>query len=199
MANPYSIELRKPKPFAEFTVPALLSEADKILTQLPGSITEAKKHKLMEPLTYIWANVQGDFRKKLNQSISTHCPNLQVIRWLPKVKAIIEKQAYNTTRGGHGHVYFVLVDAEKFSSTQSAFGIYVGQSKYVPERRYKNHKSGKHASRIVQKEGRFILESLSYHFSPITRDEAMRLETECLKALRTANLKNLPAKIIKGS
>ena len=199
MADYYSIELRKPKPFSGFTDTALFSEADKILSQLPSSIEEAQYHKLMEPLAYIWANLKRDDRKELNQSISTHFPGLQVIRWLPKAKAIIEKQSSKRTKGGNGHVYFVLFDATKYSSTQSACGIYVGQSIYTPERRFKNHRAGKHASSIVQNEGRFILESLSYQFSPISRDEALRLEAKCLVELRSANLKNLPAKIIRGS
>jgi len=199
MADNYSIELRKPKPFREFAIPSLFTEARKIINQLPCSIEEAQKDKLIEPLTYIWANLKGAERKELNLSISARFPGLQVIRWLPKVKSIIEKQAYNSTKGGHGHVYFVLLDAKDFPSVQSAFGIYVGQSNYTPERRLKNHKSGKHASSTVQKRGHFILESLSYRFSPITRDEALRLEAECLRRLRAENLKNLPAKIVKGS
>jgi len=199
MNDKYLKELRKPKPFSGLSDTELLNQAAEIITELPETFEEAQFNRLLEPLSYIWGNLSTENRTALNKMLTAHCSGLQVIRWLPKVQAIIEKQSYKKTKGGHGHVYFILLDRTQIRTTSTNCGIYIGQSMYTPERRFKNHKSGKHASRIVRDHGQFILESLSYHFSPITRDEAIRLETECLKALRTANLKNLPAKIIKGS
>ena len=198
MAEDYNIELRKAKPFAKYTQVELAKTAEQILGKLPRSVGEAQFDSLMEPLSYIWANLPKSDRKKLNQSISKDYPKLQVIHWLPKVKAIIEKQSYRKTPRGHGHVYFVLIDATKYISEEKTYGIYVGQSKYTPERRLKNHRAGKHASKIVQRKGKFIIESLSYKYSPISRDEALRLEAKCLAELKSANLKNLPEKLIRG-
>lgn len=199
MNDKYLKELRKPKPFSGLTVTELLNLAGEIITQLPRTLKEAQFNGLIEPLSYIWGNLSAENRKALNKMLTAHCSGLQVIRWLPKVKAIIEKQAYKKTKGGHGHVYFVLFDATKFSSTQSSWGIYVGQSKYTPERRFENHRSGKHASGIVREKGKFVLQSLSYNFAPISRKESIRLEAHLLKELRGANFGNLPAKIIRGS
>jgi predicted GIY-YIG superfamily endonuclease len=199
MTDDYKIELRKAKPFAGYTQVELASTAEQILAKLPKSVEEAQFDSLMEPLSFLWNILSKPQRTKLNKAMNAHAAGLQAIRWLPKVKAIIERQSHRETPRGHGHVYFVLIDATKYISEEKTYGIYVGQSKYTPERRLKNHQSGRHASPIVRDHGQFILESLSYRFAPISKKEALRLEAECLRALKSAKLSNLPEKIIRGS
>ena len=199
MAKDYSKELRKVKPFAKYTQAALVREAEEILSQLPKTFKEAQMDSFMEPLSYIWYQLRRPHRSKLNKALNSHASRLQAIRWLPEVKALIEKEKFKKTERRSGHVYFILLDATEYKNAKSACGIYIGQSMYTPERRFENHKAGNHASRIVEKKGKFILKSLSYHFCPISRGEAIRLETEILKLLRSANLEYLPEKIIKGN
>ena len=199
MNDKYLKELRKPKPFSGLADTELLNQAAEIITQLPETLEEAQFNRLLEPLSYIWGNLGTENRTALNKMLTAHCSGLQVIFWLPKVKAIIEKQSYKKTKGGHGHVYFILLDRTQFKTTSTNCGIYIGQSKYTPDRRFKNHLSGRHASRVVRDYGKFVLQSLSYNFVPISRKESIRLEAHLLKELREANFINLPAKIIKGS
>lgn len=191
-------ELRKPKPFDAFSHAELLEKAATLLAQLPKTLMEAQFSALIEPLSYIWANLDKRHRTQLNQMLTAHCPDLQVIRWLPKLKARIEKQRYTATKGGHGHVYFILLDRTDVVSSDCNSGLYIGQSKYSPQRRFEHHKSGRHASIVVQKHGQFVLESLSYTFAPISREEAIRIEALLLNELRQANLSNLPKKLIEG-
>lgn len=199
MNDKYLKELRNPKPFSGLTVTELLNQAAEIITKLPDTLEEAQFNRLLEPLSYIWGNLSAENRKALNKMLTAHCSGLKVIRWLPKVKAIIEKQAYKKTKGGHGHVYFVLLDRTRVKATSTNCGIYIGQSKYTPERRFRNHLSGRHASGVVRDYGKFVLQSLSYNFVPISRKESIRLEAHLLKELRGANFENLPEKMIRGS
>ena len=198
MTENYKRELCKAKPFAAFTQTELLEKAVTLLTQLPKTLKEAQYNTLIEPLSYLWANLDKRHRKQFNQMLTAHCRGLQVIPWLPKLKARIEKQSFTATKGGQGHVYFILLDRSKVVSSDCKTGLYIGQSQYRPKRRFQHHKSGKHASRVVQKHGAFVLESLSYIFAPIRRKEAIRIEARLLNELRAANLSNLPKKLIKG-
>ena len=198
MADDYKIELRKPKPFAKYTQAELASTAEQILAKLPRSAEKAQFDSLMEPLSYLWSMLSKPERTKLNKAMNAHATGLQAIRWLPKVKALIEKQSFKKTKGGSGHVYFILLDQTRFVTTNTKCGIYIGQSKYVPQKRFEQHKTGIRASGEVHRNGRCVLQSLSYIFAPINIAEAKRLEAECHKVICAARLKNLPKKIVQG-
>ena len=198
MAEDYNIELCKAKPFAKYTQAELASTAEQILGELPKSFEEAQFDSLMEPLSYLWNILSKPQRTKLNKAMNAHAAGLQAIRWLPKVKALIEKQSFKETKGGSGHVYFILLDQTRFVMPYPKCGIYIGQSKYVPLKRFEQHKAGIRASGEVRRNGRCVLQSLSYRFTPINIAEAKRLETECHKVICSAKLTNLPKKIVQG-
>ena len=151
MADDYKIELRKAKPFAKYTQAELASTAEELLHRLPKSFEEAQFDSLMEPLSYLWSMLSKPERTKLNKAMNAHATGLQAIRWLPKVKALIEKQSFKKTKGGSGHVYFILLDQTRFVTTNTKCGIYIGQSKYVPQKRFEQHKTGIRASGEVRR------------------------------------------------
>lgn len=198
MAEDYKIELSKAKPFAKYTQAELGSTAEQILAKLPRSEEKAQFDSLMEPLSYLWSMLSKPERTKLNKAMNAHAAGLQAIRWLPKVKTLIEKQGFKKTKGGSGHVYFILLDQTRFVTIGTKCGIYIGQSKYVPQKRFKQHRAGIRASGEVHRNGRCVLQSLSYRFTPINIAEAKRLEAECHKVICAARLKNLPKKIVQG-
>ena len=198
MAVDYKIELRKARPFAKYTQAELASTAEQILAKLPKSVKEAQFNSLMEPLSYIWSLLSKPQCTKLNKAMNAHASGLQAIRWLPKVKALIEKQSFKKTKGGSGHVYFILLDQTRFVTPEPKCGIYIGQSKYVPQKRYEQHAAGIRASGEVNRNGKYVLQSLSYRFTPINTAEAKRLEAECHKVICSAKLTNLPKKIVQG-
>jgi hypothetical protein len=200
MAEDYNIELCKAKPFAKYTQVELASIAEQILGKLPKSFEGAQFHPLMEPLSYLWKLLRKPQRTKLNTAMNAHVAGLQAVRWLPKVKALIEKQSFKKTKSGSGHVYFILLDQTRFVTTNklTRCGIYIGQSKYIPHKRFKQHKAGIHASGEVRRNGKYILNSLSYKFTPINIAEAKRLEAECYEIICAAKLTYLPRKIVQG-
>jgi hypothetical protein len=198
MAEDYNRELRKAKPFAKFTQIELASTAGQILGKLPKSFEGAQFHPLMEPLSYLWKLLRKPERTKLNKAMNAHAAGLKPIRWLPKVKALIEKQSFKKTKGGSGHVYFILLDQTRFVMPSPKCGIYIGQSKYVPQKRYEQHTAGIRASGEVHRNGRYVLQSLSYKFTPISIAEARRLEAECHKIICAAKMTDLPKKIVHG-
>ena len=198
MTDDYKRELRKAKPFAKYTQVELASTAEQILAKLPKSAEGAQFHPLMEPLSYVWSLLSKPQRTKLNKAMNAHASGLQAIRWLPKVKALIEKQGFKKTKGGSGHVYFILLDQTRFVMPNPKCGIYIGQSKYVPQKRYEQHAAGIRASGEVNRNGKYVLQSLSYRFTPINIAEARRLEAECYEVICAAKLTNLPKKIVHG-
>ena len=198
MAEDYNIELCKAKPFAKYTQAELASTAEQILAKLPKSFEEAQFYSLMEPLSFVWNLLSKPQRTKLNKAMYTHAAGLQAIRWLPEVKALIEKQGFKAKKGGSGHVYFILLDQTRFVTTNTKCGIYIGQSKYVPQKRFEQHKAGIRASGEVNRNGKYVLQSLSYSITPINIAEAKRLEAECHKIICAAKLTNLPKKVVHG-
>ena len=140
MAKDYNIELYKAKPFAKYTQAELASTAEQILAKLPKSIEEAQFDSLIEPLSYLWNLLGKPHRSKLNKAMNAHAAGLQAIRWLPKVKTLIEKQSFKKTKGGSGHVYFILLDQTRYVTTNTKCGIYIGQSKYVPQKRFEQQR-----------------------------------------------------------
>lgn len=198
MADDYKIELCKAKPFAKYTQAELASTAEQILAKLPKSVKEAQFDSLIEPLSFVWNLLSKPQRTKLNKAMNAHAAGLQAIRWLPEVKALIEKQGFEANKGGSGHVYFILLDQARFVIPYPKCGIYIGQSKYVPQKRYEQHAAGIRASGEVNRNGRYVLQSLSYRFTPINIAEARRLEAECHKVICSAKLTNLPKKIVQG-
>ena len=198
MAEDYKIELRKAKPFAKYTQVELAKTAEQILGKLPKSFKVAQFHPLVEPLSYIWKLLRKPQRSNINKAMNAHATGLKPIRWLPTVKALIEKQSFKKTKGGSGHVYFILLDQTRFVTTNTKCGIYIGQSKYIPQKRYEQHVADIRASGEVHRNGRYVLQSLSYRFTPINIAEARRLEAECHKIICAAKLTNLPKKVVHG-
>jgi len=198
MAEDYNIELRKAKPFAKYTQVELAKTAEQILGKLPKSFEVAQFHPLVEPLSYIWKLLRKPQRSNINKAMNAHATGLKPIRWLPTVKALIEKQSFKKTKGGSGHVYFILLDQTRFVIPYPKCGIYIGQSKYVPQKRYEQHAAGIRASGEVNRNGKYVLHSLSYRFTPINIAEARRLEAECHKIICSAEMTDLPKKIVHG-
>ena len=189
-------ELLKEKPFGEYSKSNLLDLTNRLISDKP-----LENKYLIEPLSYIWGNLKGTHRTEFNQKMPK---DLLPIRWLPKVKNYLHSIKFHSTPRGQGHVYFIPVKLNKFVSIghqTKQYGVYIGSSKWSPEKRLSQHLEGGHlANREVCKYSyQFYLVSLSHIFGPISRMEADRIELHCLKYLREdANFKNLPKKIILG-
>jgi hypothetical protein len=190
----YLNELMRDQPFEGHSQAELLKKGLALIKVLTDC--EDKLNPLLEPLSYIWSELIDGPRKELNQEMSQK--GLVPIRWLAKVKRITNGIPYTQTARGRGHVYFILLDESQMTSV-SKIGLYIGQSVYSPQRRFENHRNGINASRHVHNKGKFVLQSLSYKFKPISNSESKRLEKECLKTLRAKQFQNLPAKLIRGA
>ncbi len=96
---------------------------------------------------------------------------MQPIDWWEQAREASLK--IRKTTGGNHHLYVVLLDGYVAGSR---YGLYVGESRYTPERRFANHKSGEHASRHVLRKGVCLLPELYRHLNPLSRAEAKALE-----------------------
>ena len=103
--------------------------------------------------------------------------------WESAVQA--SQSVQKSTRGNH-HVYVVLLDGYQ---RDSRYGLYVGESRYTPERRYDNHKAGKHASRHVLRKGVCLLFDLFRHLNPLTREEAKDIEVKLAEAFKAVGIR----------
>jgi hypothetical protein len=81
-------------------------------------------------------------------------------------------------------VYVVLLERD-----DSAHELYVGLTGLTPDERYRNHKSGCQASRVVRRYGIGLLPALYRHLNPLDWEPAQLAEVELAAALRTTGLR----------
>jgi hypothetical protein len=94
----------------------------------------------------------------------------------------------------HHHVYVVLLDAKAARDRKilkanphrdkSKPCVYVGMTGLAPEERFRNHKNGIKAARIVQKFGVRLLPELYECFNPMPFAVAAEMERELAEELR---------------
>ena len=95
---------------------------------------------------------------------------LQPIDWLDSARDVVAKVQKKTS--GNLHVYCILVGG---FVKGSVYGVYIGETRYKPENRFSQHKSG---IRSARRASRFItlLPSLYRHINPLSRSEGKELE-----------------------
>jgi predicted GIY-YIG superfamily endonuclease len=111
--------------------------------------------------------------------------------WLTTARRVarrIRAETRNAPGAAH-HVYVVLL--EGCGTAEGDDGLYVGQSYYSPEERFKQHKDGHRASRVVKKHGVRLLPKLYQHLNPLAQWEALDIEARLAEALRSAGLPNV--------
>jgi predicted GIY-YIG superfamily endonuclease len=63
-------------------------------------------------------------------------------------------------------------------------GYYVGMTGLTPEERFRNHKTGRKAARVVKKYGERLVPKLYSHLNPMTYLKAKRMELALADSLR---------------
>jgi hypothetical protein len=109
---------------------------------------------------------------------------MRYIDWLPAAYEIA--LSFKAIATGRSNIYLVLLD---FSDRDSAYGIYVGMSKYSPAQRFDQHKAGIRAAGSVLKRGIEVLTGPTMHLQFIKRSEAARIEIQLAQALSEAGLR----------
>jgi hypothetical protein len=104
------------------------------------------------------------------------------VDWLPLVYEIA--LAFRAEATGRSNIYLVLLDYRE----RSAYGVYVGMSRYSPADRFDQHKAGIRAAGSVLKRGLEVLTGPTLHLQRIGRSEAERIEFELACALGDAGL-----------
>src|SRR5258708_516669 len=104
------------------------------------------------------------------------------------------KVAAQKDGGFHHHVYVVLLDAKVARGAKVLKAnpkrdpakpcIYVGMTGLKPEERFRNHKEGIKAARVVQKHGLRLLRPLFECLNPMPFDAATQMERELAEDLR---------------
>jgi hypothetical protein len=108
---------------------------------------------------------------------------MRYIDWLPTAYEITF--GFQASAKGRSNIYLVLLD---FSDRDSAYGVYVGMSKYSPAQRFDQHKAGIRAAGSVLKRGIEVLTGPTLHLQYIKRSEAARIEEQLAQALAAAGL-----------
>jgi hypothetical protein len=109
---------------------------------------------------------------------------MRYIEWLPAAYEVALK--CKSSAKGRTNIYLVLLDYE---DQDSAYGVYVGMSKYSPAQRFDQHKAGIRAAGSVLKRGIEVLTGPTLHLQYIKRSEAARIESQLAEALAAAGLK----------
>ncbi len=63
-------------------------------------------------------------------------------------------------------------------------GYYVGMTGLTPEERFRNHKTGRKAARVVRKYGERLVPKLYSHLNPMTYQKVQRMEVASADSLR---------------
>jgi hypothetical protein len=85
---------------------------------------------------------------------------IKPIPWLASAKNSLEILEPPSPGQYQGHLYVVLVGG--FTEQSQFYGAYVGSSRYTPETRFKQHKNGQNASKLVKNRGLQVLRSLCW-------------------------------------
>jgi predicted GIY-YIG superfamily endonuclease len=85
------------------------------------------------------------------------------------------------TPPGHHSVYVVYLRNPRGDGQA---GYYVGMTGLTPEARFKNHKAGVKAARIVRKHGERLVPKLYAHLNPMTYADAKVMEGVLADSLR---------------
>jgi hypothetical protein len=107
---------------------------------------------------------------------------MRYVDWLPVAYEIA--LGFQAKGKGRSNIYLVLLDYRE----RSAYGVYVGMSKYSPAERFDQHKAGIRAAGSVLKRGLEVLTGPTMHLRWIKRSEAERIEFELAQALGAAGL-----------
>ena len=86
-------------------------------------------------------------------------------------------------RKGHHSVYVVYLRNPKGDGKA---GYYVGMTGLSPADRFKNHKSGHKAAKVVKKYGERLVPRLYAHLNPMPFEAAARMEQDLADDLRRA-------------
>ncbi len=82
---------------------------------------------------------------------------------------------------GHHSVYVVYLRNPKGDGRA---GYYVGMTGLAPEERFRNHKEGVKAARVVSRCGERLVPKLYAHLNPMSYDEAIAMEVRLANELR---------------
>jgi predicted GIY-YIG superfamily endonuclease len=82
---------------------------------------------------------------------------------------------------GHHSVYVVYLRNPRGDGQA---GYYVGMTGLSPEQRFKNHKAGIKAARVVRKHGERLVPKLYAHLNPMTYENAKAMEVMLADSLR---------------
>lgn len=138
-----------------------------------------------ETLTDCWNILRARSRPRPVRRLERAVAELEAapVEWLDVARSVCGR-FHRTTRGNH-HLYAVLLDG---FVAKGRFGVYVGESRYTPERRIMQHLAGLRASGVAQRRGVALLPSLVAHLNPLGRQEAKELEIELARALKAAGI-----------
>jgi predicted GIY-YIG superfamily endonuclease len=91
------------------------------------------------------------------------------------------KASRKSAKSDHHHVYVVYLRDPKGDGKA---GYYVGMTGLSPERRFRNHKAGIKAARVVRKYGERLVPRLYAHLNPMPYARAKDMEVMLADSLR---------------
>jgi hypothetical protein len=172
------------RPFQGLAQPEIVIQLERALTGADGVTGAHCIHELWmrgemsnnveRALERLWARAAA--------SVPEWLP-MRYVDWLPTAYDIALE--FRSKGKGRSNIYLVLLD---YQERDSAYGVYVGMSKYSPAQRFDQHKAGIRAAGAVLKRGIEVLTGPTLHLQFIKRSEAARIEEELALALASAGL-----------
>ena len=162
------------RPYEGFSSEAIVEE------MLSGFISHD-----IEVCTYCFEELACRKHNKINSKREKlTAKHLEPIAWLETAAGITQK--YKSTTKGHCNVYIILLKG--MDAGNPGYALYVGQSYHSPEKRFQQHREGYRAARSVKNYGYCLLPSLYEHLNPMSRSEALQLESDIFEALSSTDI-----------
>jgi len=166
--------------------------ARELLQQLAQALTAADGATGAHCIHELWmrrdlsVNID-ELLERLWKSAARSIPHwlpMRDIQWLPLAYEVAAQ--FRASSRGRTNIYLVLLDYSDSRSEPHA--VYVGMSRYSPERRFDQHKAGIRSAGSVLRRGLEVLTGPTLHLQNIGRCDAARIEVEIAQALRAAGL-----------
>jgi len=153
--------------------------------ELIAIATHAASLRDFETLTDSWTILRARSRLRPVRRLERAVAELEaaLVEWLDVARSV-GRRFHRTAKGNH-HLYAVLLDG---FVNKGRFGVYIGESRYTPEKRFMRHLAGVRASGVVLRRGVTLLPSLVAHLNPLVRQEAKELEIELARALKAVGI-----------
>jgi hypothetical protein len=182
------------RPYASFDVNALIARAATAAKESPSDLDTmlhcwAEASFRHEPLTKLMAFRNLFERVKVASCDAPNLVDIEPPSWFLEAFTAAQRLSRGCSVRKNRRVYVLLLRGLP-GSTANEVGLYVGETYWSAEKRFRQHLDGEHASSIVRRCGIAVLHSFCPQLDGLSGYHSKRLEAELAARLRAVMISN---------